>query len=124
MNIQIGLSGAEVTIPKESRAVSSNGGETISFSGRAADGTLHEDFINRKRSWTIDYNVITEANRTLLENIHQLQITNGSFLSLLIDDSTGVPQSYTVRMSFPTFGPLLPRGGFYYRSGSFTLEEV
>lgn len=122
--IAIGLVGAEVAIPTVSRSLSTFNFETVSISGRAADGTLHEDFISVKRQWTISYNVLSEADRETIFNIYNLQFTNSSFLSATFTDAVGAEDGFIVRMSAPQSGPLIQRDVYYYSAVSFDLQEV
>lgn len=123
--IKLGLVGSEVTLPTASRRFTSHSNQEFSVQGRSADGTLHTDFISRKRSWSISYNVISQATKDLLESIYQLQITNGSFLSLIITEDDGVTtHTYTVKLEALTFGSLVPKEEFHYNGVTLTLTEV
>ena len=104
--------------------VQSSQKESIALSGRAADGTLHTDFIEYKDSYTIGYRQVTEEQKLLLDGIFQSQYTNG-FLVYTFSDSNGIETNKTVQMSPPSYGPIFHSGTVvYYRSASFTLVEV
>lgn len=122
--ITIGLPGSEITLPTLGRTLQAFNYETVSISGRAADGTLHEDFISVKGQWSIFYSVLSEADRNIIFGIYNLQFTNSTFLSATFTDQASVDSNFTVRMSAPQSGPLVQRDVYYYNSVSFDLQEV
>lgn len=122
--LKLGLAGAESTLPTESRSFVDSGNALVSVQGRSADGTLHEDFINSKRSFTINYAVVSEATKDILTAIYQLQIDNGSFLSFIYTNQAGSNVSVTVRMAAPNFGAINPKDVYYYYGVTINLEEV
>jgi hypothetical protein len=122
--LKLGLTGSETTLPSQSRRFNTSGNSLISTEGRAADGTLHVDFVNSKRSFSISYAVVSETNKDLITSIYQLQISNGSFLSFIYTDESGSDVTVTVKMSAPVFGAINPKNTFYYNGTSIELEEV
>ena len=122
--IKLGLTGAETTLPTESRSFPTSNNGLVSVQGRAADGTKHTDFINSKRSFTINYSVISEANKDIITAIYQLQITHGSYLNFIYTNQAGANVSVTVEMSAPNFGAITPKNVYYYSGTTIVLEEV
>lgn len=122
--LKLGLTGAETTLPEESRSFNSSGNDLISTEGRSADGSLHVDFTNNKRNFSIPYTVVSEANKDLITSIYQLQITNGSFLNFIYTDQAGADVPVTVKMSPPSFGSIIPKNVFYYNGVTIQLQEV
>jgi hypothetical protein len=122
--LQLGLSGAETTLPTESRSFTNSGNSLSSIEGRAADATLHVDFITNKKSFSIPYRVVSETNKDLITSIYQLQITNGTFLSFIYTNQTGGEVTTTVKMAAPSFGAIVPNNTFYYNGVTIELEEV
>ena len=113
-----------VPLPSESRSLSGFQSQIISTQGRAADGTLHEDFRGRKKTWTIAYKVVSESTKTLIEGIEADQVNNAAFPTLTYTDENGIAQSFTVRVSVGNFGPLIPQNSFYYNGVTITAVEV
>lgn len=122
--IQLGISGSEVTLPTESRSFSGEGNNLISTTGRAADGTLHTDFIENKKDYTISYGVVTEATKDIIDGIYNSQITNGSFLSFKYTNQADAVVSKTVSMSAPSYGGIVIQNVYYYNGVTISLEEV
>lgn len=122
--LQLGLSGSEVTLPTESRSFTGFDNALISTEGRSANGTLHTDFTNNKEGFTITYAVVTEANKDVITNIYKLQISNGSFLSFIYTIQSGAEVTRTVKMSAPSFGPVVVKDVFYHNGVTINLEEV
>lgn len=122
--IRLGLTGSETAIPTLGRSLTSFGFETVSLSGRAADGTLHEDFVNFKRNWSVSYQPISQTNAALIFGFYNIQFTNNSFLSMIITDESGAESSFVARMSEPLHGALIQRNVYHYESLTFTLQEV
>lgn len=122
--LQLGLTGAEVTLTEESRSFTDSGNSLNNIEGRSADGTLHADFITNKKSFTINYNVISEANKDIITNIYLSQISNGSFLTFIYTDESNAEISTAVKMSAPVFGAIIPKDIFYYSGTTIELEEV
>jgi len=122
--LQLGLSGAETTLEGDSRSFTSSGNTLNSIEGRSADGTLHADFITNKKNFTIDYGVISEANKDIITNIYLLQISTPAFLSFIYTDESDAEITTTVKMSEPQFGSINPKDTFYYGGTTIELEEV
>lgn len=122
--LQLGISGAEVTLPGASRSFTVSGNELISSEGRAADGTLHVDFVSNKLNFTITYGVISEANKDIITGIYTSQISNGSFLNFIYTNESGATVSQTVKMEAPTFGSIVPNKLYYYNGCTIQLQGV
>lgn len=121
--IKLGLSGAETTLPTESRSFQVSSNSLNSIEGRSANGTLHVDFISNKKSFTINYGIISEANKDIITAIYQLQIDNATSLSFIYTNQSGANVTTTVRMQAPTFGSIVPRDVYYYNGMTIELEE-
>ena len=122
--IQLGLTGAETTLATESRSFDAFDNALISTEGRSADGTLHTDFIANKEGFVITYAVVTEANKDVITNIYKLQITNAVFLSFKYTIQSGATVTRTVKMSPPSFGPVLVKDVWYHNGVTINLEQV
>ncbi|MCK4816791.1 hypothetical protein KA005_13560, partial [bacterium] len=112
--LQLGLSGAETTLPTDSRSFVNFDNALISTDGRSADGTMHTDFINSKEAFTIVYAVVSEANKDIITDIFKLQITNATFLSFKYTIQSGATVTRTVKMSAPSFGAVLVKDVYYH----------
>lgn len=122
--IQLGLSGSETTLPTDSRSFNNFDNALISTEGRSADGTLHADFTANKEGFVITYGVLTEANKDIITNIYKLQISNGTFLSFKYTIQSGATVTRTVKMSAPSFGPVVVKDVFYHNGVTINLEQV
>lgn len=123
--LRLGAPGSEQTLPTASRRFTSHGSEEFAVQGRSADGTLHTDFISRKRSWVISYNVVSQDTKDLLESIYDTQISTGNFLSFILTQDDGTTtEVYTVKMEPLSFGVLVPKDPFYYNGVTVALSEV
>lgn len=122
--LQLGLTGAEVTLPEESRSFNNSGNRLKSVEGESADGTLHADFIVNKKSFTINYGVESEALKDILTNIYLSQISTPSFLTFIYTNQSGSEVSTNVKMQPPQFGAIIPKDTFYYIGTAVELEEV
>ena len=116
--------GTVFTLPEESRSFSITADELLSQQGRAADGTLHIDYINQKQSWTIQYTVLSEATRAIIRNAFLAQISEASGLTFTFDDSTGTPVAHEVTLDAPTFGPIIEKATYFYVGVTLTLREL
>ena len=122
--IQLGLSGAETTLPTDSRSFTAFDNALISSEGRSADGTMHTDFINSKEAYAIVYGVVTEANKDVITNIFKLQISEPAFLSFKYTIQSGATVTRTVKMSAPSFGAVVVKDVFYHNGITINLEQV
>jgi len=122
--LQLGILGSEVLLPSESRSMPGLGGQEFLRQGRAIDGTLHVDFINNKKSFTIAWGVIGQDNIDVLDGIYQSQFSNGSFLNFIISNVSGGESNYTVKMSQFNSGLQAQLDDWYYSGVTIQLEEV
>ena len=122
--LQLGLTGSETTMSEFGRVFSGFGNEGISITGRSADATKHTDFVARKRSYSITYTEPTEVLKDQITAFHQLQITNGAFLSFIYTDKDAAEIQTDVEMLAPNFGQLIPKDDYYYGSVTIELVEV
>lgn len=121
--LQLGLSGLETTLEDDSRSFTSSGNNLNSIEGRSADGSLHVDFVSNKKTFNINYTVVSEANKGILTGIYELQIDNAAKLSFIYTDQSGANVTTMVKMSAPSFGAIIPNSVYYYSGASIELEE-
>lgn len=123
-SIKLGLTGAEQELPTPSRAFLGERNTLFSQEGRSASGVLHVDYIANKEGYTIQYGVLSEQDKETIKSIYLLQLQNASFLSLIYTKQDGTPIQVDVKMSAPSFGPLVIKDTYYYDGTSIALEEV
>lgn len=122
--LQLGIIDAEVTLPEDSRSFVNSGNSLNSIEGRSADGTLHVDFIVNKKGFTINYTVISEANKDIITNIYLSQISTPSFLNFIYTDESDIEVATVVKMLEPSFGSIIPKDEFFYNGVTIELEGV
>jgi len=122
--IKLGILGSETTLTDVSRMFPTSGNNITSIEGRSADATLHTDFIANKRTFTLSYSTISEANKDIITNIYLLQISTPTFLNFIYTNEASANVSVTVKMSPPVFGSLIPKSEFWYGGTTILLEEV
>lgn len=122
--LQLGLAGAETTLPTESR-VNQQGAPTYNKrSARSANGTLHTDFLPKKENWVISWGVISETDRDAIRAIIDLQESTPSFLSFKYTDEAGAFTTKTVEAEISTQGALIQRDEYFDSGLAITLQEV
>lgn len=122
--LKLGLSGAETTLPTESR-VNQQGAPTYNkISARSANQTLHTDFLPKKMNWSISWSVISETNRDLISSIIDLQESTPSFLSFIYTDEEGTEITKTVEAEITTQGALIQRDEYFDNGFAISLVEV
>lgn len=123
--ITLGVPGNEQVLPAIGRSLTATGNDTLVTQGQAADGTLHTDFIKRRRSWTLTYSALTEATKQLIDEIYSIQVLSGEYCRFTFTDGSGQTMSHTVILDAPSYGTLLPRGDQYFYLGvTLTMTEV
>ena len=122
--IKLGLPGLETTLFGESRSFVTSGNQLNSIDSQSAGGTIDVNFIANKRTFTINYGVLSEAEKNIITGIYLLQGSTPSFLSFIYTDESGSDVQATVKMSAPQFGAINPKDTFYYNGSEIELEEV
>lgn len=122
--LKIGLPGLEQELPNKSRSMLTEEYIEKSRTGEALDGTRKKDFVASKKRLVWNYNVLTEATRDLINNIYQLQIDNGTPLSIIYTEAGGVEKTLTGFMSPPSFGSLVQQDTLYKNGVSIEINEV
>ncbi len=122
--LKLGILGSETTLSAESRTFQSSGNTESSVSGRSADGTLHVDYVARKKQFTINYTTLTEALKDTITAIYDLQISTPAFLNFIYTNQAETEIATVVKMEAPNFGATTPKNVFYYGGTTISLEEV
>jgi hypothetical protein len=121
--LKLGLSGAESTLPTESR-INDGGQDTFKFvSGESANGSLKVDVIGTKQNFSISWGVMSETDFDALKAIYALQLT-GSFLSYIFTDEAGAETTVEVFMQPPTQGSLIQKDVYYSNAITITMQET
>ena len=110
--IKLGLPGIEIELETLSRSFEEYGNTLKSLDGRTVDGTLHTDFVNNKRTYTITYTVLSEENKDKLTNIYLSQIEENSYLNIIYSEQDGEVGKATVKMEAPVFGAIISKGEY------------
>ena len=122
--LKLGLLGAEVTLPTESR-VNDGGQDTFNYiSGTSADGSLSVDLIGTKKNFSVSWDITDETDFNTIYNIYLSQISNTSYLNFIYTTENGTEIATTVLMQPPTQGGLVQKDKFYSRSITITMQEV
>jgi hypothetical protein len=122
--LKLGLPGAEVTLPTESR-INDGGQDTFNYiSGTSADGTLKVDLIGSKQNFSVSWGVVSEDNFDIIKGIYLSQITSSSFLNYIYTTENGTEISTQVLMQPPTKGELIQRDQYYSNAITITMQET
>ena len=122
--LKLGLSGSETTLPDDSR-INNRGADTPFFNeSRSANKTLKTDFITLKQNWNITWDVLSDDNYTIVNDIVKLQYTNGTFLSFIYTDQDGTETTTTVRATITDKGTLSQCTEYYSNGVTLQLEQV
>ena len=122
--LKLGIAGSETTLITESRTNQQGAPTSITKDARSANGTLHTGFVRLYDNWSINWDVMTEANYNTLLAIILLQYSTPTFLSYIYTDGAGTPITKTVRATMTNKGSLVQKDIFYYAGVSIQLEEV
>ena len=85
MIIKLGLQGLEQDLPQESLIIESVVISDDNRKSKSANGSLHIDFLPSKRKFSFSWLVVLETTFELLSSIEELQRTNLTNLSLILD---------------------------------------
>ena len=121
-SIKIGEAGSEVELPSPSRVNNQGNPDFLSTDSRSINGTLNTAYIAKKKNWGIGWDVISEANQKIVDDIIDLQFTKGH-LNMIITTQTG-SENYTVKVSPVSLGALIPRDIFYSSAYAISIVEV
>jgi len=122
--LKLGISGSETTLVSESRVNNQGADTAITKDERSASGKLHTGFIRLVGNWSIDWDVMTQANFETLRAIILLQYSTPTFLSFIYTDVNGTLTTKTVKATLTNKGTLIQKDVFYYAGVSMQLEEV
>lgn len=117
--IWLGRAGAEVLMPRLNRTFNEQDIE-ISVKSRTASGRYVEDVTTVKKNFTISYGTMKEADLEILKELYRI----GTILSLKVQRSNGVIETYTVKMNPFSRQRLKIASNWYYDGVTILLEEV
>lgn len=120
-SIKIGIQNSEVELPTKSRVNNQGNPEFITTDSRSINGKLNTAYIAQKKRWSITWDVISSSDQKIIEDIIDLQFTNGH-LNMKISDENGTYTDYTVKVSPMSKGALIQRD-VYFTNG-FGVEVV
>ena len=122
MIVKLGLNGAEQDLVQDSLTLSNVAAQDTSSQTRSANGTLHIDYKPVKRSFTLNYDIISKSDYKDLEALYDLQVSSLQNLNYIIEEGTTL-KVYQVQMLPVSRGDDMRDKQFYY-SVSIDLVEV
>jgi len=122
MIIKLGLNGQEQDLLQDSLTLRSVDLDNTSSSTRSANQTLHIDYLPIKRTFSLNYSIISKGNYDNLLSIYDLQVSNLQNLNYIIQETSGV-KTFQVQMEPVSRGADMRDKDFYY-DVSIRLTEV
>ncbi len=121
-SVKIGELNSEIELPLKSRVNTQGAPTFMTTDSRSINGTLNTSYIACKENWGFSWEVITEANQTIVENIIKLQFTKGH-LNMKITNEAGSVKDYTVKVSPMAKGTLIARDKFFTQGYGIEVVE-
>ncbi len=122
--LKLGNLGSEVELPVKSRINNQGIREQIKSDVRAIDGTLNVAYTGFKRNWNISWDVISEADQKIVEDIVTLQYTGADQqLHLVVSDQSGVEENICVHVEELQLGALIARDVYYTQGYAIGVKE-
>jgi hypothetical protein len=120
---KLGLAGAEIDLPKESRVQSSINRVVKELESESANATLHTQFIATKDRLAVSYDVISEENRKIIKDIEALQWQNNTRLSYIYNEESGNLITKTVKATVKTGGNKILRDRYFDSGLTVEMKE-
>jgi len=120
-SIKIGIPLSETELPTKSRINNQGTPTFITTDSRSINGKLNTAYTAIKQNWSITWDVISSSDQKIVDDIINLQFTNGQ-LNMKISDENDVYTDYTVKVSPSSKSALIQRDVFY--TGGYGIEVV
>jgi hypothetical protein len=120
---KLGLTGSEIDLPKESRTQSSINRVVKELESESANATLHTQYIANKDRMAISYEIISEENRKIIQDIEALQWQNNARLNYIYNEESGNLITKTVKATVTTGGNKLQKDRYFDTGLTIELKE-